>query len=471
MPRETLTDLRDRIAELENRNDALATRLDTLAIENASLAAAPPAPPIIVVPPAIPSAPRRPPGFLGRQILAGILVVLGVILTPVALVLQFAQQQISDTDAFVAAYAPLAESPAVQAAIADAVVNAVNENIDLDAITSGIIAGIQAADPTGLSGALNLARGPIVDGINSAIRWGVESVVTSEWFPTVWESCLRLTHSQLNAVLRGDENAVATIRGDDIALQLGPVIGLLKEQLVANDISFANLIPDNLSIEVPLGTVTGIGQIKTFYAVGLAVGTWLPLLAAAFLIGGIAVAPRRRNWVMGTSIALGLLAIVIGVVLSIGRSAVTSVGVMSPDALGFIFDAATATLGAMLLAMGAIAVIGIFAAWLAGPWRPARATRRAFDYYPAMGRARLALTNPFSRFLERYRELTYWVVIGAVVVTVVFWRPINIGVVIVAAILGAIVVLAAETFRSSTAPDPVGASPVEAAEAEASISG
>lgn len=459
MPRETLAELRARIAELESSNAALTTQNAALAEQRAAAAAA--APTVVVA--AAPAGPRRPAGFVGRQILAGVLVVIGVLLTPAALVLQFAQQQVTDTDAFVAAYAPLAESPEVQSAIADAVVDAVNQNVDLEAVTGGVIAGIQAADPTGLSGALGFVKGPIVEGVNGLIRWGVESIVTSEWFPTVWESCLRLTHSQLNAVLRGDDNAFATIRGDDIALQLGPVIALLKQQLVANDVAFANLIPDDLVIEVPLGTVAGIGQIKTFYAVGLAVGTWMPIIAAAFLVAGIAVAPRRRNWVMGTSIALGVVAILLGVALGIGRSALTSLGVLTPESLGFVFDAATSTLGSALVAIGVIAVVGILAAWFAGPWRPARAARRGLDHFPSIARERLALDNGFSRFLTRYREGVYWVVIGAAVVTIVFFRPLTVGVVIVTVVLAVLVLLLVETFRSpalGAAAEPEGAAAV-----------
>lgn len=466
MPRETLAELKARIAELEDRNDALATRIETLADENATLAtraAAPPPPPVVVTVAPAPARPRRPAGFIGRQILAGVLVVLGVVLTPVALVLQFAQQQVTDTEVFVATYAPLAEQPEVQQVLTDAITEAVTSSLPIDEITRGVIAGIQTVDPTRLSLGLNLFEGQIVEGINGLIRLGVESVVTAEWFPEVWEQTLRFSHAQLNATLRGDPSSIATINGDDFGLQLGPVVAYVKDYLLNSGFSVASAIPDDLDIAVPIGTVTGLGQVKTFYSLGLAVGTWLPIVAAALLVAGIAVAPRRRSWVMGTSIALGVVAVLIGITLGLGRSTLTSLGILTPESLGLVFDAATAALGATLLAIGAIAVIGIVAAWLAGPSRPARAARRGLEHFPSIARDRLALTNPFSRFLERYRDLVYWIIIAAVILTIVFFRPLTIWVVIVAVVAAAILLLIAETFRASTVAPVEADSPAEPA--------
>ncbi|OJX67912.1 MAG: hypothetical protein BGO95_06015 [Micrococcales bacterium 73-13] len=162
---------------------------------------------------------------------------------------------------------------------------------------------------------------------------------------------------------------------------------------------------------------------------------------------------------MGASIALGAVTALLAIGLAIGRIATTSNGALGPDALNVLFDAATGALRTTLIALGAIAVIGIFAAWLAGPWRASAATRRALDRLPSIARRRLHPTNAFSRFLTRRRALVYWVVIAAVVVTVVFFRPLTIGVVVVAALLGAVVLLAVETFRSPSeqpaAPAPV----------------
>jgi len=479
MARETLAELRTRIAELEERNADLADANAALAQErsalvdaNAALAdraatrsrieiqgagAGLDAPPGGRTRPAGEgggASGRRGAAHVGRSVLAGILVVLGLIVAPLALVVDFAQAQVTDTETFVAAYAPLAESPEVQAAISDAVVAAVNQSIDIEMLTGGIVDGLQQLELPGfVSDSLDLLRGPLVDGVNALVRWGVDSVVTSEWFPTVWEQTLRLTHSQLMAVLRGDPNAIAQISGDSVSLQLGPVVSVLREQLVTSGVTIAQLIPNDLDISIPLADVQGIGNVKTAYALAVASGIWLPIIAAALLIGGIAVAPRRRGWVMGASIALGVTAILFAIGLSVGRGVVAaSSGMLSAAALERMFDAATGALVVTIAAVIAVAVIGVAAAWLAGPSRLAARARAGIDRFPSIARHRLALTNPVSRFLQRHRGLAFWLIGAAVVVTIVFFRPLTVGVVIVAVLLGVVLLVLVDVFRADSAP-------------------
>lgn len=438
MPRETLAQLHARIAELEERNAALVAQTST------RVEAGPPAPPARTV------APRA--SHVGRSIIAAILVVLGLIVTPIALVVDFAQAQVTDTDTFVAAYAPLAESPAVQEAITEAVVQAVNANVDIELLTGGIVDGLQQLElPRFVSSSLDLLRAPLVEGVNALLRWGVGSIVSSDWFPTVWEQTLRLTHSQLTAVLRGDPNAIAQISGDSVSLQLGPVVAVLREQLVASGVTIAQLIPSDLDVTIPLADVEGIGNVKLFYALAVASGVWLPIIAAALLIGGIAVAPRRRGWIMGTSIALGAIGVLFAIGLSVGGSAVVASAFLSADALGFIFGAATGALAVSIAALIGIAVIGILGAWFAGPSRLATRARAAAGHLPGIARHRLALTNPVSRFLERHRTGALWLIAAAAVVTIVFFRPLTLTVVVVTALAAVILVMLVEIFRSDAA--------------------
>ncbi|MBO9578844.1 MAG: hypothetical protein J7480_08780 [Microbacteriaceae bacterium] len=469
MPRETLAELRTRLAELEARQTLLEKQNALLTEQNALLADE--AATLRLAPLAQGAGPGplsegaarveergriRPTGALiGRRILAGVLVVLGVLVTPLALLVQFAQEQVTNTEAFVATFGPLAESPEVQQAVTDAAVEGISNAINLEATTAGLLDALKQLDLTPeLSAGLDLVKGPIVEGASALIRWGVESIVTSDQFPELWTQSLRLLHSELNATLRGDEQAIGQLRGDDVALELGPIVAFAKDRMLAAGWAFAQWIPDDVSIPVQIGTVAGIGRVKTFYALGIAAGAWLPILAAALLIGGIAVAPRRAGWVLGASIALGVVAILLGIGLGIGRTATTSVGVLDPDSLGVMFDSVTGALGAAVLALGAIAFVGIATAWVAGDWRGAAATRAWLDRGPAFLRGRLALTGPVSRFLERRRVALYWLVAAAVVVTYVFFRPLTIGVVVVAWLLGCLLVAAVESLRSETeAPD------------------
>ncbi len=363
MARETVAQLRARIAELESENA-------TLAADHVGQAAAPPAA----------TAPRRSRGGTGRSVLAGVLIVVGVLITPVALVVQFATQQLTNTETFVATYAPLAKSPVVQTAVTNAVAGAIEQNIDLEGITGGLLDGLtqQLQLPSFVDNGIGLLKGSIVEGVKGLITWAVNGVVTSEWFPGLWEQSLRLTHTQLNAILRGDPGAVASLDNDTITLQLAPVIATVKSQLLDAGITIASVIPDDANVSIPIANVSGISQIKTVYATSVALGVWLPIVAAVLLVLGIAVAVRRRGWVIGAGISIAAIMLILGLGLAFGREVVTSLGVLNADALGLVFDTATGALTGSIIAGGILALLAALIAWdlrtgtgrLGGPPRP-----------------------------------------------------------------------------------------------------
>lgn len=439
MARETVAQLRARIAELESENA-------TLAADHVGQAAAPPAA----------TAPRRSRGGTGRSVLAGVLIVVGVLITPVALVVQFATQQLTNTETFVATYAPLAKSPVVQTAVTNAVAGAIEQNIDLEGITGGLLDGLtqQLQLPSFVDNGIGLLKGSIVEGVKGLITWAVNGVVTSEWFPGLWEQSLRLTHTQLNAILRGDPGAVASLDNDTITLQLAPVIATVKSQLLDAGITIASVIPDDANVSIPIANVSGISQIKTVYATSVALGVWLPIVAAVLLVLGIAVAVRRRGWVIGAGISIAAIMLILGLGLAFGREVVTSLGVLNADALGLVFDTATGALTGSIIAGGILALLAALIAWISGPGRAASAVRRVLAFLPARLREALdragARRGAFGAFLERHRHLLYWIAAAIVVLLLVLLRPLTV-LTVVLTIVGAIVVLfAIEALRSGT---------------------
>src|SRR5690606_6118240 len=60
-------------------------------------------------------------GFAWRSLVAGLLIVVGLILAPIAVLGTWARVQLVDTERFVSTFAPLAQDPDVQAFISDQV--------------------------------------------------------------------------------------------------------------------------------------------------------------------------------------------------------------------------------------------------------------------------------------------------------------------------------------------------------------
>src|SRR4051794_23613667 len=90
-------DLRERVARLQAENSTLREQLEAhpSAVEDQK------------------GSSRRSRGR-GWTVLAAVLIVLGCLMAPLAVVTGWAKSTLTDTDAFVATYAPLARNPEVQ---------------------------------------------------------------------------------------------------------------------------------------------------------------------------------------------------------------------------------------------------------------------------------------------------------------------------------------------------------------------
>ena len=72
------------------------------------------------------------------------LILLGVLLAPVAVITGWATWTLTDTDRFVATYAPLADSPEVQSYVVDQAMAAVDDRVDFDQLTPELVDGLVA---------------------------------------------------------------------------------------------------------------------------------------------------------------------------------------------------------------------------------------------------------------------------------------------------------------------------------------
>src|SRR5689334_1909638 len=82
------------------------------------------------------------PARRSRAVVAVVLILLGILLAPVALVTGWAKWTLTDTDRFVATYAPLSSSPEVQAYVVDQVMAAVDDRVNLDDLTQELVDGL-----------------------------------------------------------------------------------------------------------------------------------------------------------------------------------------------------------------------------------------------------------------------------------------------------------------------------------------
>src|SRR4051794_24489231 len=119
------------------------------------------------------AAPVPPPAAQptrGRAIAAVLCLVLAAVLTVPASFAYWGQRTINDGSRYVATVSPLVDSPEVQAAISTKVSDAIQSQVDVEALLNNAFAGVISDRPR-----LQLLVGPLAGAVNGLIESQVRS--------------------------------------------------------------------------------------------------------------------------------------------------------------------------------------------------------------------------------------------------------------------------------------------------------
>lgn len=207
-------------------------------------------------------------GGIARRVTGSVLAVLVMLLAPVSLVAGWAWSQVSDTDRFVATYAPLAGAPEVHQLIGTAVT---------DEITGRL----------GVVGRLPATRQVVAN--------ATEAVLSSDALAAAWQTSLRLAHAQLASLLAADSGTIE-INDGALQVQLGPFADAVKQYLVGAGVPFASLIPEvTAAITVVQLDPDTVALARLAYRVLGTSAVWLPWLTLILAILVVMVWPTKRG--------------------------------------------------------------------------------------------------------------------------------------------------------------------------------
>lgn len=426
MPGPTEDELRERIAALEAENAEL--RRDSARTTDDERAK-----------------PRR--GW-GWTLLAVVLIVLGAVLAPVAVVASWARVQLTDTDAFVATFAPLAKDPAVQNFVTDQTMTVIQDKVNIPQLTSQVVDGITklGTGPVATK-ALDGLKAPIALGIVNLLHSTVGDFVSSSAFAQVWEQALRASHDQLTATMQNSSNAAVKVGSNgSIGIQLGPIVDRVKQLLVARGLTFASQIP-SVNRTVTIAQSSSIPTLQLYYGLAVAAGTWLPWVSLGLLALGVVVARRRALTLVWAAVALALAMAVVIVAISIGH--VLFVGSVSPSLIpaGVAETVYSTVTTAMVDTAIAVLVLGIVVAvvgWYAGPFAVPRRLRGFFG--AGVGRLRTAAeehgitTGRAGEWMYAQRVLLRAVVAVIAAAVVLLVRPLTPSLIVWTLVIAALVI-------------------------------
>lgn len=398
----------------------------------------------------------------GRSVLSATMIVIALLMAPLAVVAGFARIQLTDTDAFVATFAPLADDPSVQADVQAAVVDAIDDAVDIPGLTAQVFDGIAQLDlPPDALAALGLLQAPAVSGLQSLINDLVEGFVTSDAFSDTFRAALTVSHDQLVATMTNDPDSALTITGEGgLVLNLRPIVAEVRDRLVENGITFAQRVPD-IDQSIVLTQADSLQRVQLAYDLVVAVGTWLPYVALLLLAGGVLVAVHHRATLQRTGVALAALMLALWMAIAIGR--VIVVGQISPSVVSVgtatllydtLLDQMTRSTVAILLLGVALALI----AFLTGP-SPFAARCRAVIASTAAGIRGLAQRHqlrwgPVGRFVDRYHAFILGLVGGAALAIVAFVRPLTPATVIWTLLIALVLVYLVQVLRTPSVTPP-----------------
>jgi hypothetical protein len=315
--------------------------------------------------------------FSWRALVAVVLIVLGCVLAPVAVLGVWAGNEVSNTGQYVATVQPLINDPAIQNVLTDKITNQITSRLNVNGLVKQASAQASSKGLTRISSLLTAFGSQVSSEVAGYIHSTVHSVITSQPMEVAWTQVNTLAHQSLVKVLSGQGGGAISANNGEIVLNLGPLVAQAKQDLVARGFSLANNIPA-VNTTVPLFEAKNLGKAQAGYRLITALKIVLPIAVLVLLAGGVYAARNRRRALIaaGLGLAASMLVLAIGLLIarSIYLSSVPS-NVLPSDAAAAAYDALVHFIKLALRTVLAVGLVVAIAAFFTGPSRAAVGTR------------------------------------------------------------------------------------------------
>src|SRR4051794_22185632 len=244
----------------------------------------------------MPEAEPPPKPRLWRRACVAVLLILGAILTPVAVLVTYAKTEVLDTDRYVATVKPLASDPAIQNYVADTVSSELLAQIDVKAYVSD---ALQVLPPRaqGLSG-------PITNAVQSLVHEASLRFVRSNAFQQIWLQGNRVAHAQMNKVLTNEGANVTVQRDGAVKVDLRGVAGAVQKQLVDSGFAAAEKIPlDKVNGSITIFQSEDLYKARKGAQLLDTIGYALPFIVIACLGGAVLLSVNKRRGFIKAAVA------------------------------------------------------------------------------------------------------------------------------------------------------------------------
>jgi hypothetical protein len=209
-----------------------------------------------------------------RSVFSVVLVVLGCVLTPVAGVAVWTNNQVSNTDRFVRSVSPLVADPDVQEALTNEVTATIFQHVDVQSLADEGVDALEAQGlPAPLGDRLQGLTPTLASAVTGFVRDKVAELVASPEFASAWNEAVRVAHRQMDSVLSGDSKGI--VQADT----------LVRAQTAYSTLNtVAGVLPWLVLMSFVVGVYLARNRFRALIGVGLGVALSLVVLAAALLV-------------------------------------------------------------------------------------------------------------------------------------------------------------------------------------------
>jgi len=405
-----------------------------------------------------------------RPVVATVLVVVIAILTPLGVIARWAHNEVADTDRYVESVAPLADDPAIQAAVTDRITTEITTRLQVQAVTQDAINALADRGlPPLAATSLAALSGPLSDSIEGFIHDQVADLVASDQFKDAWTEANRQAHAQLVAVLTGKDSDLVEISNNAVSVNLATVIESVKQRLIDRGFTLAQRLP-TVDAQFTIFQSDDITKAQNAFRLLSALNTLLPILLLVLLAAAVGVARRRRTTLIAAMLAIAASMLLLGVALNAFRMVYLDAiptDQIPVDAAAAVYDTLVWFIRLNLRAILVLSLAIAFVAWISGPTRAAVTVRRGTS--GAIGRARHGgerigiNTGAFGEFLGTYKVAIRGGVLGlALVVYAMADHPtggFTLWLVVIAAVILLVVELLSRPPGAATEPEGTDAPP------------
>jgi hypothetical protein len=356
-----------------------------------------------------------------------VLIVVGCLLAPLSVFAVWTANQVSSTDRYVANVAPLIHEPSVQRALTDDITRQITTRLNVKGLTEQAAGALTQRGLTRVGALLNNFSGQIASATYGFIHTQVAKIVASPQVARLWVQVNTAVHAQLVKALSGQGNGAVTISNNQVVLNLGPFINVVKRDLANRGLTIVTRLP-NINPTLALFSAKYLVKAQAGYRLLNTLKWVLPILTLVLLGLGVYVARSHRRALIAAGLGLAASKVVLGLGLTIFRGVyLNSVPprVLPADAAAVLYDTLIRFIREGLRIVLVVGLIVAIAAFFSGPSVTAVRTRGAFksgfDWLRRSGEHAGVSTGPVGRWTYTHRRALRITAVAIAGLVFVFW--------------------------------------------------